>query len=305
MPQKTAKRIYPLWWIIAVLAAIYANTYSDTFQPENSALFASTAISAILVYKVTRWADAYEHETRESLIWAGVFGCGISVIVALLMYGSIPDDLESALVVSLVEESSKALVLVPLIFLQYINSWTDGLVFGSLTGLGFSISEDFWYALDSENPLETIVDRQIYSIFGHSLFSALFFAAICALYLHAHKSIFITMSTLAIGAHWLWNTGLDFIDSNDFFLYAIVPPLAFLILGFCLRLQERNEIMNLGQVLVESGSISTQDMALAVDLKNRKTARRQLSTSSQRREFDEKIKSDVKKILGSAKTESL
>lgn len=295
------RRISALWWILAVIAATSANSSVQFFQLSNAPLFIATAISAFVVYQVTHWADAYEHETKESLIWTSVFGFGVAGLAAMTLYGMIPDNLESNFVVSIVEESSKALVLLPLIYLRYVNSWTDGLVFGSMAGLGFSISEDFWYALDSDSPLDTIISREVHSIFGHSLFSAFLFAAICALYLHSRKKIFLLMTSLAIGSHWLWNVGVEFIDVNDFFLYAIVPPATFVLLAYFLRSHEKNELIFWGEKSVEAGAITTEELALASDLNLRKSTRKMLTSGTQRNEYDEKIRSDVQQILGFAK----
>lgn len=203
------RKIPKALWLVIILFAVLAN--AELLQAGNSGLLISSAIAALVVYKVTLWADAYEHETRESLIFTGIFGCGVSVLVTIFLYELIPGSSDSNFVVALVEEGSKALVLLPLIRLRYINSWTDGLVFGSMAGLGFSITEDFMYALSSESPLVTLIGREIYSIFGHSVFSAFLFAAICAAYLHSRKTIFLVMFTLAIGTHWAWNTGAGLI----------------------------------------------------------------------------------------------
>jgi RsiW-degrading membrane proteinase PrsW (M82 family) len=303
MSINETRKIPLWWWIVAVAAALFANYSDELFQLEHAPLFIATAISATVVYKVTHWADAYEHETRQSLIWTGLFGSGVSVIVTMILYSLIADANESNFVVSIVEESSKALVLLPLIYLRFVNSWTDGLVFGSMAGLGFSISEDFWYALDSDSPLDTIIFREIYSIFGHSLFSAFLFAAISALYLHSRKKIFLFMASLAIGSHWLWNAGVELIDVNDFFLYAIVPPAGFVLLAYFLRSQEKSELIFWGEKSVEAGAITSEELMLASDLKLRKIKRRLLTSSTQRSEFDEKISSDVKQILGLAKNQ--
>ena len=56
------KRIPRSWWILVVIAAIFANSSSELFKLSNAPLFIAAAISAFVVYKVTRWADAYEHE---------------------------------------------------------------------------------------------------------------------------------------------------------------------------------------------------------------------------------------------------
>lgn len=297
MSEGEVRKIRSWWWLIVAAAAILANFSPELFRMDKTPLFISTAIFAGIIYRVTRWADAYEHETKESLIWTGVFGCGVSILVTMTLYGLIPNAYENNFVVSIVEESSKALVLIPLLYLRVVHSWTDGLVFGSMAGLGFSISEDFWYALDSDSPLGTIIFREIFSIFGHSLFSAFLFAAISALYLHTHKSIFLIMATLAISSHWLWNAGLEFIDVNGFILYAIVPPAAFVLLAYVLRRQEKKELIFWGEKLVESGAITLEELNLLSDLDLRKNARKLLTNDTQKSEFDRKISSDIKQVL--------
>ena len=289
-------------WVATIVLAVLAN--SELLQAGNSGLLISSAIAALVVYKVTLWADAYEHETRESLIFTGIFGCGVSVLVTIFLYELIPGSSDSNFVVALVEEGSKALVLFPLIRLRYINSWTDGLVFGSMAGLGFSITEDFMYALSSESPLVTLIGREIYSIFGHSVFSAFLFAAICAAYLHSRKTIFLVMFTLAIGTHWAWNSGAGLIEGSQFVVYAVLPPVVFVLLAVFLRSQEKSELKLLGKKSIELGELTAEELDLAANLKQRKRYRRQLDTSAQKEEFDNKISADVRKILGTIKTQS-
>ena len=296
------RKIPKALWVAAIVLAVLAN--SELLQAGNSGLLISSAIAALVVYKVTLWADAYEHETRESLIFTGIFGCGVSVLVTIFLYELIPGSSDSNFVVALVEEGSKALVLFPLIRLRYINSWTDGLVFGSMAGLGFSITEDFMYALSSESPLVTLIGREIYSIFGHSVFSAFLFAAICAAYLHSRKRVFFVMFTLAIGTHWAWNSGAGLIEGSQFVVYAVLPPVVFVLLAVFLRSQEKSELKLLGKKSIELGELTAEELDLAANLKQRKRYRRQLDTSAQKEEFDNKISADVRKILGTIKTQS-
>lgn len=302
MTPVEARKIPKALWVVTMVLAVLAN--AELLQAGNSGLLISSAIAALVVYKVTLWADAYEHETRESLIFAGTFGCGVSVLLAIFLYELIPGSSDSNFVVALVEEGSKALVLIPLIRLRYINSWTDGLVFGSMAGLGFSITEDLMYALSSESPLITLIGREIYSIFGHSVFSALLFAAICAAYLHSRKTIFLVMFTLAIGTHWAWNSGVDLIEGGQFLVYAVLPPVVFVLLAVFLRSQEKSELKLLGKKLIELGQLTAEDLDLAANLKQRKRYRRKLDTSAQKEEFDNKISADVRKILGTINTQS-
>jgi RsiW-degrading membrane proteinase PrsW (M82 family) len=303
MQPKEAREIPKALWLVTIAIAVSANLSVELLQAGNSGLFISSAIAAFVVYKVTFWADAYEHETKQSLIFTGIFGCGVSVLFAIFLYELIPGSSDSNFVVALIEESSKALVLLPLIWLRYINSWTDGLVFGSMAGLGFSITEDFMYALDSESPLATIISREIYSIFGHSVFSAFLFAAICAAYLHSRKSISLVMLTLAIGTHWSWNSSVGLIEGGQFIVYAVIPPVTFVLLAVFLRSQEKSELKLLGKKSIELGLLTAEELDLAANLKQRKRYRRKLDTSAQKEEFDNKISADVRKILGTIKTQ--
>jgi len=303
MQPNNERKIPKILWLVTIAFAVAAGLSEELLQAGNSGLFISSAIAAFVVYKVTFWADAYEHETKQSLIFTGIFGCGVSVLVAIFLYELIPGSSDSNFVVALIEESSKALVLLPLIWLRYINSWTDGLVFGSMAGLGFSITEDFMYALGSEDPLVTIIGREIYSIFGHSVFSAFLFAAICAAYLHSRKSIFLVMLTLSIGAHWAWNSGVGLIEGGQFIVYAVIPPVTFVLLAVFLRAQERSELKLLGKESIELGLLTAEELDLAANLKQRKRYRRKLDTSAQKEEFDNKISADVRKILGTIKTQ--
>jgi len=302
MTPKDVRKIPKALWLVIIVFAVLAN--AELLQAGISGLFISSAIAALVVYKVTLWADAYEHETRESLIFTGIFGCGVSVLLAIFLYELIPGSSDSNFVVALIEEGSKALVLLPLIRLRYINSWTDGLVFGSMAGLGFSITEDFMYALSSESPLETLIGREIYSIFGHSVFSAFLFAAICAAYLDSRKRVFLVMFTLAIGTHWSWNSGAGQIEGGQFIVYAVIPPVVFVLLAVFLRSQEKSELKLLGKKSIELGQLTAEELDLAANLKQRKRYRRQLDTSAQKEEFDNKISADVRKILGTITTQS-
>jgi hypothetical protein len=129
------------------------------------------------------------------------------------------------------------------------------------------------------------------------------FAAICALYLHTRKKIFLLMTFLAIGSHWLWNAGIALIDVDDFFVYAIIPPATFVLLAFLLRSQEKSELEFLGMRLIESGNLTEEELSLASDLKLRKSTREKLSTQEQKSQFDLKVGDDVRKILEQTRTE--
>ena len=112
------------------------------------------------------------------------------------------------------------------------------------------------------------------------------------------------MFTLAIGTHWAWNSGAGLIEGSQFVVYAVLPPVVFVLLAVFLRSQEKSELKLLGKKSIELGELTAEELDLAANLKQRKRYRRQLDTSAQKEEFDNKISADVRKILGTIKTQS-
>lgn len=103
------------------------------------------------------WLDRYEREPWWMVglvfIWGGLggamFGCIINttVISAVgMIFG--PETAEwvgPVVVAPLVEEVTKIIPLFGLIFLRHFDNATDGLIYGAACGLGFAMTENFYY----------------------------------------------------------------------------------------------------------------------------------------------------------------
>ncbi len=141
------------------------------------------------------WLDRYDREP----VWLflGVFAWGAvgAVFLALagnglaagvvnaLAAGDTVDALSMTFVAPLVEEPSKALILLFVARSRHFDNATDGFVYGAAAGLGFGMSENLLYFInvaatgDPAAWLMTVVVRTLYSALMHAGATSLIGAA--------------------------------------------------------------------------------------------------------------------------------
>ncbi len=103
------------------------------------------------------WLDRYEREpwwlVGLVFIWGGLggamFGCVINTTLISII-GSVagPETAEwmgPVVVAPVVEEVTKIIPLFGLIFVRHFDNATDGLIYGAACGLGFAMTENFYY----------------------------------------------------------------------------------------------------------------------------------------------------------------
>jgi len=149
------------------------------------AVMASTLV--VMGYLVTIWwLDRYEREPIWliilSFIWGGLGGTCLAIGLSagpqaglIALFG---DDIGVALttvgVAPMVEEFTKGLVFLPLVFSRQIDTETDGLMYGAAVGLGFAAIENLlYYAGAGDAIFETIVVRSLFSSIVHCVASSL------------------------------------------------------------------------------------------------------------------------------------
>ena len=105
------------------------------------------------------WMDRYEREpvwlTLLVFLWGGLGGTSLGclcslpfVIGATAVGGEAAGSVIGAVVVApTVEEVTKGIVFIPLLFSRHLDNQTDGLIYGAATGLGFAAVENILYAL--------------------------------------------------------------------------------------------------------------------------------------------------------------
>ncbi len=147
---------------------------------------------AVVLFGV-RWIDRWEPEPRGLLIFAFLWGAGMSVAAALIVGFSIAsaipvdaaqsaafDFASSVVVAPIVEETAKGLgvLLIFLIARRAFDGPVDGIVYAAVVAGGFAFTENIeYFAIELSDPAGSISSvffiRGILSPFAHVMFTAM------------------------------------------------------------------------------------------------------------------------------------
>lgn len=126
------------------------------------------------------------------------------------------------LIAPLVEEPSKAVFLLFVIWNRQFDNMTDGFVYGAAAGLGFGMTENFMYFSSVSGDLvgwgETVVIRTLYSAVMHATATSIVGAMLGFARFRGFIALFFSGSlglVMAMSIHMLWN-GLLTIDQFTF-----------------------------------------------------------------------------------------
>jgi RsiW-degrading membrane proteinase PrsW (M82 family) len=213
-------------------------------------------IPLAIVFIVVRWIDRWEPEPRMAILFAFLWGAGVSVLIALIVGAEIenliyaaggPGDgyefFSAAVQAPIVEETGKGLGLLLIFWFarKHFDGPVDGLVYAAWVAGGFAFTENILYFGSELLSAGTIVDGSVFEIFlirglmspfAHVMFTA--FTGI-ALGFAARKTgaigaigFFLLGLVPAILLHAFWNGALFFV--YDFYgYYAVVQFPLFLI----------------------------------------------------------------------------
>jgi protease PrsW len=244
--------------------------------------------------------DRMEPEPRTNLIFAFAWGAGIAVLLAgvlnsvnLLYLVSRLGDAASArnLVATFgappVEETMKGLVLLGLLRFrrQELDGPTDGIIYASMVGLGFAMSENVSYYLAAlhENGPEglaaTVVLRGVLSPFAHPLFTSLIGIAVAWAAHHRGAAGAWVVVAGWVGAmllHGTWNGFASFAGLPGLAIaYVLLMILLFVELGVIVR--DRKRIVGLIQrylpLYEHVGLVNQADIYMLSALRRRRQAR--------------------------------
>lgn len=178
---------------------------------------APTAIYSLLIW----WLDRYEKEPlwliAVAFLWGSVPAIGLSIVFELglqlpLAASTIGPDVAGWGVAALVEEPIKALALVGLfLFMRHeFDGPLDGIVYGSLVGFGFSMTENLLYFLRYATNLGMLFwVRGIFFGLNHAFFTSLVGLALGAVRYRESRSLRLGAAScglaLAILFHALHN----------------------------------------------------------------------------------------------------
>ncbi|WP_405147804.1 PrsW family intramembrane metalloprotease [Sphaerisporangium sp. NBC_01403] len=244
--------------------------------------------------------DRMEPEPRKDLAFAFMWGAGIAVLVAGILnslnlrYVTIATqdaatarNLVATFVAPVVEETMKGLVLLGLLRWrrQELDGLTDGIIYASMVGLGFAMSENVSYYVMAQDQhgvqglAVTVVLRGILSPFAHPLFTSMIGIAVA----YAAQSrgpvrgwvVFLGWIG-AIILHGIWNGFTSYGGFQGLALaYLLLMILFFVELGVIVK--DRQRIVGLIQRYLPPygglGLVTDVDIFMLSSLQGRRQAR--------------------------------
>ncbi len=172
------------------------------------------------------WLDRYDREplwlVAGTFLWGAIGGTAMAVVgsdfaLDFLALALPPDQVPvvaSVVVAPLVEEPTKALVLVAVALSRHFDNTTDGFLYGAAAGLGFGMTENLLYFLqvaaagDVTAWMATVAVRTLYSALMHASASSVAGAALGWARFRGPRAMFWAAPAGllgAIGIHALWN----------------------------------------------------------------------------------------------------
>ncbi|NUR87507.1 MAG: PrsW family intramembrane metalloprotease [Nonomuraea sp.] len=256
--------------------------------------------------------DRLEPEPRSNLIFAFAWGMGVAVLAAGVINSlnlhyivdtvGISQDSARNIAATFgappVEETMKGLVLLGLLRFRRaeLDGPTDGIIYASMVGLGFAMSENVSYylrALMSEDGLTglavTVVLRGILSPFAHPLFTSMIGVAVAYAARHTGPGRIYIILAGWIGAmtlHGLWN-GLASYGGFPGLVIAYLVLLVVLVVLIVVVFRDRSRIVALLQRYLPpyqpTGLVGPDDVYMLSALSRRRTARQWASARGGKR----------------------
>ncbi len=218
-----------------------------------------------IVFWGIRWIDRWEPEPRGALVFAFLWGAGVSVLIALAVDAEVQNLIASfglsatgaeffgaAIQAPIVEEVGKGLGVLLLFFAvrRHFDGPVDGIVYSAWVAGGFAFTENILYfgsqlvSSDPGSTLEVFFIRGLMSPFAHVMFTAFIGAAIgwAATKPGRLRGVvaFLVGLIPAVLLHAFWNGVLFFV--TDFYgYYLLVQVPMFLIAVWLVNLLRQQE----------------------------------------------------------------
>lgn len=214
-------------------------------------------IPCIFYLMAILWLDRHEKEPLYLLASAFIWGALVSTLFAYIgntIFGAIANAvvgtqigglLSGIISAPLIEETSKGLALLILFFFMRheFDNVTDGIIYGSIIGMGFAMTENILYFGSNFAKAGLVglginfIGRAILNGFGHAMYTGTFgaglgFARETKQGLPLKIIVPIVAFGLAIGEHFVWNLScsLPISTGNNIIDLLIVLPLRSFIL---------------------------------------------------------------------------
>ncbi|MDP9844670.1 PrsW family intramembrane metalloprotease [Streptosporangium lutulentum] len=245
--------------------------------------------------------DRMEPEPRSNLIFAFAWGAGVAVLVAGVINSfnlfyientvrlgyDYARNLAATFGAPVVEETMKGLVLLGLLRFKRaeLDGPTDGIIYASMVGLGFAMSENVSYyvaALDdlgAQGLAVTVVLRGILSPFAHPLFTSMIGVAVAyAAQRQGSMRIFVIAAGWigAMALHGIWNGFASYVGLGGLVVaYLLLMIVLFVMIWIIFR--DRKRIVGLIQSYLPAyrptGLVAQYDVNMLSSLPGRRQAR--------------------------------
>ena len=255
--------------------------------------------------------DRIEPEPRGNLIFAFAWGAGVAVLVAGIVNSlglvyienavgvgyDYARDIAATFGAPVVEETMKGLVLLGLLRFRRaeLDGPTDGIIYASMVGLGFAMSENVSYyvaALDdlgAQGLAVTVVLRGILSPFAHPLFTSMIGVAVAYTAQRRGRGRVLVIAAGWIGAmllHGIWNGFASYVGIGGLAIaYLLLMIVLFVLIWIVFR--DRKRIIGLIQTYLPAywatGLVSSHDIAMLSSLQGRRHARQWAKTNGGRK----------------------
>ncbi|MEE6281121.1 PrsW family intramembrane metalloprotease [Georgenia sp. MJ170] len=297
-PQRRGSTVWAVLGILVAAVALLVSVTLIAVMTGPGAAFVGAVVALVPLVGVLlgiRWIDRWEPEPRGALIFAFLWGAGVSTLVSLLVNtmfteavfistGSVETaELVGASVIApLVEETAKG-VGVLVLFLarrRYFDGPVDGLVYAATVAAGFAFVENILYFGRSIEVLPQIfIMRGLMSPFAHVLFTAAIGIALgIAARSRSRNAWLLALPVgwlVAVALHALWN-GSTFTDAF-FGMYLLVQLPLFacgIVIILWLRRSERRIIEHRLVDYARAGWFAPHEVAMLSSFPARRTARR-------------------------------
>ncbi len=155
-----------------------------------------SVVPALMYLWFIWWLDRYDREpwylVAGAFAWGALGAVMIAIVVSLglaapfhmFMSKQAVFSISIVIIAPLVEEIAKAMILMPLAFHRKFDGLVDGMVYGAIVGLGFAVTENFFYYIGvfakggAASWAVTVVLRTFCSTWMHALATGVTGAAI-------------------------------------------------------------------------------------------------------------------------------
>lgn len=214
--------------------------------------------------------DLYEREPVSLMVGAFAWGALVApsfagivnVQVAAILHGSLGGGVffpwQAALTAPVVEETYKVLGVVALYLIaaREFDDLMDGFVYGALVGLGFAVTEDvFYFMTHFGGSVDGVVSGFVVRVLAAGLYSHVLWSGLAGIgvaYFAVHRvdrsfanrlAVAVGLVALAMFAHFVWNSPLEFGDGlGGLLVYGTIKGAPFLLLlALAVRLAQRRE----------------------------------------------------------------